>query len=39
MTVEFWEVDEYVEVHDVAAMDESGAALSEGMALLFPEGE
>lgn len=39
MEVEFWEVDEFVEVQEVAGMDESGVALCDGFEILFPEGE
>lgn len=38
MFVEFWEVDEDITIQPMEC-SESGQAISEGMALMFPEGE
>ena len=38
MYVEFWEVDEDITIQPLETT-ESGQAISEGMAMLFPEGE
>lgn len=40
MTVEYWEVDEFIEVSELPLeFSESGAALSDGFLMMFPEGE